>query len=46
MTRTAANPCRFWGRDDRFDQLLREQQWVSRNRPVILPFGWPNKRLT
>ena len=31
---------------NKFDQLLREQQWVSRNGPVILPFGWPNKRLT
>jgi hypothetical protein len=31
---------------NRFDQLLREQHWVSREGPVILPFGWPNKRLT
>ena len=30
---------------NRFDQLLREQHWVSRKGPVILPFGWPNKRL-
>ena len=29
-----------------FDQLLREQHWVSRQGPVILPFGWPNKRPT
>ena len=31
---------------DRFDQVLREQHWLSRRGPVILPFGWPNKRLT
>ena len=29
----------------RFDQLLREQHWAGREGPIVLPYGWPNKRL-
>ena len=29
-----------------FDQILREQHWAGRSGPVILPYGWPNKRLS
>jgi hypothetical protein len=28
-----------------FDQLLREQHWVGRTGPIVLPYGWPHKRL-
>ena len=30
---------------DRFDQVLLEQHWAAREGPVVLPYGWPNKRL-
>jgi hypothetical protein len=29
-----------------FERILQEQQWTGRTGPVILPYGWPNKRLT
>lgn len=28
-----------------FDQLLRERHWAGRGGPIVLPYGWPNKRL-
>jgi hypothetical protein len=31
---------------DSFDQLVREQHWTSRDGAVVLPYGWPDKRLT
>jgi hypothetical protein len=31
---------------DDFDQFLREQHWASREGAIVLPYGWPNKRLT
>jgi hypothetical protein len=31
---------------ERFDQLVREQHWSSRVGAIVLPYGWPNKRLT
>ena len=29
----------------RLDHLLQEQQWAGRGGPIVLPYGWPNKRL-
>ena len=29
---------------DAFDQRLRQQNWAGRGGPVVLPYGWPNKR--
>jgi hypothetical protein len=29
-----------------FDRTLREQHWDGRSGPVILPYGWPKKRLS
>lgn len=31
---------------DAFDVILREQRWAGRGGPILLPHGWPNKRLT
>jgi hypothetical protein len=31
---------------DRFDQLVQKQHWASREGAIVLPYGWPNKRLT
>jgi hypothetical protein len=31
---------------DTFDQLVQEQHWASRDGAIVLPYGWPNKRLT
>jgi hypothetical protein len=28
-----------------FDRKLAFDQWVARNGPIILPYGWPNKRV-
>ncbi len=28
-----------------FDRKLAFEQWTARNGPIILPYGWPNKRL-
>lgn len=27
-----------------FERLLQEQHWTPRSGPIILPYGWPNKR--
>ncbi len=29
-----------------FERHLKEQQWVGRGHPTILPYGWPDRRLT
>jgi hypothetical protein len=28
------------------EQTLKMEHWVNHGGPVILPYGWPNKRLT
>jgi len=35
--------CRAWLAA--FDNALESERWTP-NGPVILPYGWPNKRLT
>jgi hypothetical protein len=29
-----------------FEQTLGRQHWIARGGPIILPYGWPDKRLT
>ena len=29
-----------------FEQNLVIQHWAGRSGPIILPYGWPNKRLS
>jgi hypothetical protein len=29
---------------DAFDQRLRQQNWAGRGGPIVLPYGWRNKR--
>jgi hypothetical protein len=28
-----------------FDRELAFDHWISRSGPIILPYGWPNKRV-
>jgi hypothetical protein len=44
QTERFADPevCRTWLTD--FDQSLEAERWTP-NRPVILPYGWPDKKL-
>jgi hypothetical protein len=41
---TAGDTFRQWL--EAFEQNLVGQRWTGRSGPVILPYGWPNKRLT
>jgi hypothetical protein len=29
-----------------FEQTLTDERWNGRGGPILLPYGWPNKRLT
>jgi len=29
-----------------FERNLEAQHWMNRSGPIILPYGWPDKRLT
>jgi len=28
-----------------FERFLKEQHWIGRPSPTILPYGWPDRRL-
>ena len=36
--------CRQWL--EAFEQNMPVQHWTGRSGPIILPYGWPNKRLS
>ena len=48
----AASTLRFTDGDEygawleQFETNLEHQHWTRRGGPVIMPDGWPNKRLT
>jgi hypothetical protein len=27
-----------------FEQAVKAEQWLGRSGPIVLPYGWPNKR--
>ena len=29
-----------------FEHVLHQQHWTGRNGPIVLPYGWPDERLT
>jgi hypothetical protein len=29
-----------------FERTLTMEHWINHGGPIILPYGWPNKRLT